>query len=563
MRYSQTFPRTLDNLDFTPGTQVEIWTFDDVFARRAAEARLAAKDVQARIRSALKPLLHFFVEDVALDGLTAVDVSYPVHPEAPANRFLLEAYPLPALLPGVGVSFRPGGEAAYQVTLHYGARQEMHHVFAPNRLHQDATGGLVLSPTGWLRSAETDTRIETDVEAVFAAALAAVAGHDWDKAEPFFEELNIHVTLPMQDLPLPCGDEVISLREAMHEDLYFSVLEHFQIRTGRQIGARDLRPGQIVPEVVAGPDVTLRVETRAFNITPPAAKPRQPLDQAQAPLCPLQVAGELAALGGTGFTAGSRSNRAVQARHLPGAGRAVMISAGQHANETTGVVGALRAAQRLAQQGAAFTISPLENPDGYALHQRLIDANPRHMHHAARYTALGDDLEYRSADMPGEKAIRTQAEQLSGAVLHLNLHGYPAHEWIRPFSGYVPRGFALWTLPKGFFLIFRHHPGWEAATEVLADRVTKHLADVPGLILQNRAQIRLYEIHAGETGFRMINGFPCLISTDDRHAVPLTLITEAVDETIYGSAFRMAHEAQMQTVLAARWALQDLDLPVV
>ena len=42
---------------------------------------------------------------------------------------------------------------------------------------------------------------------------------------------------------------------------------------------------------------------------------------------------------------------------------------------------------------------------------------------------------------------------------------------------------------------------------------------IPGLLDYNNRQIALYETHAGETGFRIINGFPCLSSIDDRHTV--------------------------------------------
>jgi len=73
----------------------------------------------------------------------------------------------------------------------------------------------------------------------------------------------------------------------------------------------------------------------------------------------------------------------------------------------------------------------------------------------------------------------------------------------------LPRNFCMWTLPKGFFLIVRHHEGWEARAEELLDRV-------------------------------------------------LTLITEYPDETIYGEAFVKGHRAQMQTVLAAYDALQAI-----
>ncbi|MBK5568533.1 MAG: peptidase M14, partial [Ensifer sp. SSB1] len=254
-----------------------------------------------------------------------------------------------------------------------------------------------------------------------------------------------------------------------------------------------------------------------------------------------------------------RAGRAVKARYRKGTDAPVMISGGQHPNETTGIVGVLRAAQTLAARaGSHFTISPLENPDGYAVHQRLRVDNPLHMHHAARYTALGDDLEYRTGAALNEREIRKEAERLTGAQLHVNLHGYPSHEWTRPLSGYVPRGFAMWTLPKGFFLIMRHHADWADRAEQLIEAVTLRLAAVPGLLAYNDAQIALYEIHAGETGFRIINGFPCMISIDDRHTAPLTLITEYPDETIYGDAFIAGHEAQKETVLAAYDAFQRM-----
>jgi hypothetical protein len=116
----------------------------------------------------------------------------------------------------------------------------------------------------------------------------------------------------------------------------------------------------------------------------------------------------------------------------------------------------------------------------------------------------------------------------------------------------------MWTIPKGFFLIARYHTGWENEAESLLDQVTKHLGAIDGLLDYNAKQIELYERHAGETGFRMINGFPCLVGVDDRHDVPMTLITEYPDETIYGEAYVAGHTAQMQTVLSAYDAWQTI-----
>ncbi len=196
----------------------------------------------------------------------------------------------------------------------------------------------------------------------------------------------------------------------------------------------------------------------------------------------------------------------------------------------------------------------VENPDGYALHGRLCEHNPRHMHHAARYTSLGNDLEYDKGNPTYEKGARNQALALSAAQLHVNLHGYPAHEWTRPFTGYLPRGFELWTIPKGFFLIMRHHASWAGQARVLVEAVTKGLTAVPGLAEFNRRQIEVCSIHSGGTPYEIINEVPCLITEDERHPSPLTLITEFPDETIYGEAFRFAHTVQMTTVLAAEAA---------
>lgn len=554
MIFEATYPRTLATLlDRIDHGTVEAWTFDDRATRLRAEDAFAAKGVTARIRSAYKPLLHYFLEDVA-PGLTAAHIRYPQHEAAVGNRFLLESYPLAALLTGVDLTFEAGDGADYVLSLTWHGRTETHRVPAPNRVHVDAVGETLLSPTGWLIHDGGGARLETEYEALFHQTIAAIAARDWGD-EPYFDELNIAVTLPIADEPLSHGDEVVSLREALHEDIYFTLLEVFQRRSGRPLGDRGLQPGQIVPEVRFGADTAVRVALRPLLRTDRTGAD-QTLETAAAPLPVAQITGILRTLGGVEFTADTRSGRKVVAIHVAGRDAPIMISAGQHANETTGIVGALRAGVRLAEQGAAFSLSPLENPDGYALHQRLIADNPRHMHHAARYTALGDDLEYRASAY--EKAIRLQAESLTGAQVHVNLHGYPAHEWTRPLSGYVPRNFAMWTIPKGFFLVLRHHARFEDQAARLIDGVTRRLGQVAGLLAYNDAQIALYETHAGETGYTMINGFPCLVHADDRHSVPLTLITEYPDETIYGPAFVAGHEAQMQTILATHAAWREM-----
>jgi hypothetical protein len=101
--HEQKVDRTLDTLvarfSGATGTKIEAWVFDDEKSRRKAEAILAAAGVEAKFRSAYKPLLHFFLEEVDLENLSALHVVYPVHRACPKNRFLLEAYPLAGLRP--------------------------------------------------------------------------------------------------------------------------------------------------------------------------------------------------------------------------------------------------------------------------------------------------------------------------------------------------------------------------------------------------------------------------------------------------------------------------------
>lgn len=560
-------PRTLDALrrDLSRdhrGAVVEAWLFEDEAARRTAEEELAAAGVSARLRSAYKPLLHAFLEEIDTDGLAAATMRYPVHPAAVPDRFLLEAYPLAALLEGVELRFEPGDETLrYRVTLSYrDGRALTTEIFAPNHLAVDHVDATSLSPTGWLRVTgrpgglpDLNERIETEVEALFRAAVDTVRAHHWGTQEPYFERLSVAVEVPAIERVLPFHEEGVSLHEALHEDLYFTLLEVFQRHSGRPVGDRGLQPGQIVPEIRTGAP-RVRVETVPFGDLADEAGdwPEQPLETAEAPLSIAQVHRELAALGGQPILARSRQGRAVPGLIRPGSRPAVVITGGQHANETTGPVGALRAARTLLQDPELhLALIPLENPDGYALHRRLCRDNPRHMHHAARYTALGDDLEYRTGDGLFERAARSEAIARTGAQLHVNLHGYPAHEWTRPFTGYLPRGFEMWTIPKGFFLILRHHPGWEETGMALIRAVARRLARIEPLVELNRAQLAAYGAHAGAGPFTVIDGIPCLMGPDERHVPPLTLITEYPDETIYGDRFVLGHTVQMETVLAA------------
>lgn len=331
------------------------------------------------------------------------------------------------------------------------------------------------------------------------------------------------------------------------------MLEFFKAREGLPPEDRTLRLGQIVPLIStsAGGDTRVIVRLIDGRETDAAVNTAPHVDTADHSLTPAEVIAAIDALPGEPFAALSWRGRRVAGVHVRGSLPGLVVTAGQHANESSGVVGALRAARHLnAHPHAHYALVALENPDGAALHRRLQATHPTHMAHAARFTALGDDLESRTTPPFGEKAARLEAIERTGARLHLSLHGYPAHEWTRPRGGYVPLGNELWTVPKGFFLILRHHRGRDGMRflEALTHELVSGSPELAGF---NAAQQRQWLAHVGDLPFERINGIPCLVSTDERSSVPFTLVTEFPDQTLHGAAFRLAHTTQMRTVVAA------------
>jgi hypothetical protein len=581
--------------DPQPGSVVDLWLFEGPSRRRRMETELAQAGIQARVFCAYKPLLHYFLEHVDRGSLASARIVYPVHPACPENRFLLETYPLADLYPQARIDFAPAAQTsasnvtphagqsvgetaagetmpAYQVDLEYASgHRETHTVPAPNVVTSDFLRKPFLTPSAWITIAGNGSTVSEPIAAdytlAYRAAMDAVTSHDWGKAEPYFNRLTVSITLPDEVRKLDCGDEAPSLAEAMHEDLYFSILEYFQQYSGRPAGNRGLQPGQIVPDITVDNEADgLRVTVTASpartqypNPGPiPAVDTRDipgksvALAAVQAPLAPSLVEKALQAFQGNHVAFASSQGRAVNTAHIRGKLPAVLISGAQHANETSGVVGALRAATRLASRpDAHFVLMPLENPDGYALHQALCATHPAHMHHAARYTALGDDVEYREHAPWFERQARDHAFATSGAQLHLNLHGYPAHEWTRPCTGYLPRGFEMWSLPKGFFLILRYQAAWRDTALALLRHVARDLSGNPRLRAFNDEQLRRYERHAGSMPFLLEAGVPYTAAEVPGQTPGVTLITEFPDETLRGEAFVFAHGVQAQAVESA------------
>lgn len=579
------------------GQLIEIWVYQDRHARLDLQKRLTAMTgAKVMVRSAYKPLLHYFLEDTDPSRFVDVQIHYPVHPNADPKRFLLEAYPLASMLGHCKLQWiaRPHDDQNTQVQPQYQLKLteqdgQVHRlcVDAPNKIVLDHLQEAVLCPTGYLRvTAQDSGRIlheETfacEIEKAFSVVMDWMRQYPWSAQEPYFERLEIQVDVPGAEIEDDHGTLMVSTLEALHEDFYFSVLEFFQRHSGRPKGNRGLQPGQIVPDIrrneseakvrVVLYPVGAVIASLSGTISPSISRialSETDLAQCETSLLAEQVDVTLSASlaawkdqGAQSFEFKSHQGRSVRGLIRPGQLPAIVVSGAQHANEPSGVVGALRGANWLAAQPEAhFALIALENPDGYELCREYRQLHPQHMHHAARYTSLGDDLEYREKAPWYEREARMHAVQATQAQLHISLHGYPAHEWTRPFTGYLPRGFELWSIPKGFFLIVRYQQAWRQKAETWLDMITIEMSRIPGLAEFNQRQLEVYANHAGSLPFEVRHGIPCLVTQNDQQTMGVKLVTEFPDETVYGEAFKFAQEVQTQSVRIASQAWWKLN----
>lgn len=547
-----------------------IWLSKPLAVRQQYAAQWRTRWFNVQVYGAYKPLVAWVAEQLLAGWQQRppqrVRLLYPVlaglHPE----RFLLESYPLAGWLRDLGsewvaegIGVDPSGPLAY--TLY--ADEVAYHVAIPARWATDLLGERVLRPTSRLQVADQHYDILSDTERVWDAYAALLPTLPLAQQPPFFGRLTIEAALCAPDDPLPhyhagYDHETLSLQEGLAEDFYFGTLEYLQARAGWAGGSRTLQPGQIVPLVrPLGPQQEPQLQVRVEPL-PPASLPRpEPLPHLAVLGRPLRL-GELSTLVGRYSDQAAGQFESVQGRPVWALRRCdadgvqrggMLLSAGQHANETTGVAAAARFwTEYTGPVTKPLAYLPLENPDGYALHAELCGLFPEHMHHAARYTALGDDLEYRPTPTY-EKAARAAVGE--GARLHLNLHGYPAHEWTRPMSGYAPRHFEAWALPKGFFILLRYQPAKAAAAHALAQAVTLALAQHPTLLAYNSRQRAVYEAHTAARPYELLHGTPTVLEAREAATYPITLITEFPDETVYGDLFRLGVEAQLSVIQAA------------
>lgn len=147
-------PRSLDVIEAWAvregASRLEAWVFEDRATRAAAELRLAQQGIQARLRSAYKPLLHAVLEDYGLHadgkggaglngGTPEGQVLRVQLPQALAQRYRMEAYPLAGLLAEGALQFELSEPQASDTVLLQRGEQAPLTVFMPLRADHSAT----------------------------------------------------------------------------------------------------------------------------------------------------------------------------------------------------------------------------------------------------------------------------------------------------------------------------------------------------------------------------------------------------------------------------------------
>jgi zinc carboxypeptidase len=187
----------------------------------------------------------------------------------------------------------------------------------------------------------------------------------------------------------------------------------------------------------------------------------------------------------------------------------IFITARQHANEMSSTGCVLRLAELIATdrgyksllQKVNVIVQPIENADGAQTSWELQKLTPNHMLHAGRYTSLGIDVGSQ-VDQPDpllpEALVRGRVWRDWLPDIYLNLHGYPSHEWVQRFAGYVPPMFKGDWIPRGFHTTVRglrdpRNTTDAAALEAIREAIVREVnsnADARDMDLRYQARYR-------------------------------------------------------------------------
>ncbi len=185
----------------------------------------------------------------------------------------------------------------------------------------------------------------------------------------------------------------------------------------------------------------------------------------------------------------------------------IFITGRQHANEVSSTSHILRLAELLVTDAAYkpilkkvnVVLHPVENPDGAQMAFDLAKLTPTHMLHAGRYSALGQDVgSGAAAGLLPEAQVRGKIWREWLPDIYLNPHGYPSHEWVEQFSGYVPPQFRIYWSSRGWYTTIGgvrdpRYPEMAQATDALRDAIAREInsnGDVHTMNVTTQARYR-------------------------------------------------------------------------
>jgi hypothetical protein len=176
----------------------------------------------------------------------------------------------------------------------------------------------------------------------------------------------------------------------------------------------------------------------------------------------------------------------------------------QHANEVSSTSHILRLGELLVTdpkyrdilRKVNVILCPVMNPDGAQMAFELQKLTPTHMLHAGRYSALGMDVISRTGNLLPEAEVEAKIWREWLPDIYLNPHGYPSHEWVQQFSGYVPPGFRAYWSSRGWYTMLAglrdpRYPDHEKATLALREAIAREInrnADVRAMNLRNQSR---------------------------------------------------------------------------
>ncbi len=179
----------------------------------------------------------------------------------------------------------------------------------------------------------------------------------------------------------------------------------------------------------------------------------------------------------------------------------ILITGRQHANEVSSTSHILRLAELLVTDPTYrenlkklnVVLQPVENPDGAQMAYDLQKLTPNYMLHAGRYSALGTDVgsQVNQADpLLPEARVRGRLWREWLPDIYLNPHGYPSHEWVQQFAGYVPPGFRSYLFSRGWYTAISssrdpRYPQYALVTEAIREAIVREINASPEVRAMN------------------------------------------------------------------------------